>query len=97
MTTQAVQKLSRGKPLKQARCPMPSHVDRFGRGALSSNFLGEQEDFEGARFWAFSCHHGGKPYHSFLALPDPAAPRRVEDYAAWLEAQKAGTEKPGLA
>jgi hypothetical protein len=96
--SQATQKLNnKGQPVKTARCPLPSHIDRFGRGVQSSFYLGEQKDFEGKRFWSFSCHHGGKPYHVFQALPDPAAPRNTEEYVAWVERQKEGSKPVGLA
>lgn len=98
MRPQAVQKLNtKGKPIKSARCPLPSHVDRLGRGALSSNFLGEQQDFEGKKYWSFSCHHGGKPYHVFQADPDPEAPKTTEEYPIWhrqqVDAKRKSNEK----
>lgn len=84
---------SRGKILKSARCPMPSHKDSIGRGAKTSRFLAAQQDFEGNKFWTFSCHFGGKPYHAFQALPDPSAPENEADLPAWIERQKEANKK----
>lgn len=94
----ATQKLNRkGQVMKTARCPMPSHRDSIGRGAQTSHFLGAQETFEGDRFWTFSCHHGGKPYHNFQALPDPEAPETADKLDAWKEKQLQGKKNLGLA
>lgn len=76
---------NKNQPIKRARCPLPSHIDSKGRGSMSSNYLGEQQTFDGEKYWSFSCHHGGKPYHVFQAIPDPLAPRTEAEYPAWLE------------
>lgn len=74
---------SRGRVLKWARCPLPGHQDAHGRGRRSSEFLAEQQEFDGARTWLFRCKHGGKPFHNFTALPDPDTPRTKEALEEW--------------
>lgn len=85
---------SKGKALKWSRCPLPSHQDAKGFGTRTSDFLGEQQDFEGnPATWTFRCKHGGRPFHTFYALPDPDTPRRPEDFAPWAERQRAEQER----
>lgn len=88
---------ARGQVLKSARCPRPTHADGTGKGTRSSNFLGEQQGFDGSRLWSFSCHHGGRPYHVFQTPAPADAPSTVEELEVWKQRQGKGSQKLGLA